>query len=179
MKFNNKLSAAVVTTLALGSTSVLAQEGLYVGAGASYIKADGEADNDIDLAAGQLKIGGYFAPYMGAELRLGTGFSEDEGADDEDRDLKLLVGLLLKGGYQVGSFYPHALLGLTRTDFECSSPCSSDADTDFSYGLGVDIDVSENYKVNVEYLNLRSGEDGADFDEVHSLTVGFTRKIAL
>ena len=67
------------------------------------------------------------------------------------------------------NIFPYLLVGFTRADVGLSNPDVDDAETDISYGLGVDMSVS-NLTVNLEYTQL---VDNGDID-LGGFALGFT-----
>lgn len=61
--------------------------------------------------------------------------------------------------------YPYVVVGFTsiRIDADFSdgsvNASSSGSDQDFSYGLGIDADMSENISMNIEYTNYFDKND--------------------
>ncbi|MDX1452580.1 MAG: porin family protein [Oleiphilaceae bacterium] len=127
-----------------------------------------ESDNgnfEADLTHISGRVGGYLNDNLALEARLGTGVTDDtinEGIfTDTDISLRYLVGAYMRIGAKAGDqLFPYLLLGFTRADFETEtgSNSSNDAETDTSYGAGIDFNLS-GLTVALEYANLVDKND--------------------
>lgn len=98
------------------------------------------------------RMGGYVNDNAAVEVRLGAGILGDE-IGTRDVDLNYQLGAYTRIGALFDNIYPYVLAGFTRAEVGISSPDVDDAETDLSYGLGVDMHVS-NLTVNLEYAQL-------------------------
>lgn len=122
------------------------------------------ADFDLELTHVSGRVGGFLNDNLALEARLGTGITDDkkEGiVNDTEVSLRYLVGAYLRAGAKIGNkLFPYVLLGFTRGDIETETGSSSDnnAETDTSYGAGVDLNLS-GLTVALEYANLIDKDD--------------------
>lgn len=125
----------------------------------------GSSTSEADITHVVGRVGGYLNDNLALEARLGTGVTDDSVdaglAADVDVSLRYLVGAYLRAGAKVGdAAFPYVLLGFTRADVESEYLGNSDtkAETDVSYGVGVDVNLS-GLTVAVEYANLVDKDD--------------------
>lgn len=119
-----------------------------------------EADGDADITHLIGRVGGYVNENLALEARLGTGVTDDT-VNDTDVSLRYLVGANLRAGAKVGNqLFPYLMLGFTRADVksESNGASESNAETDTSYGAGLDLDLS-GMTVTMEYANLVDKND--------------------
>jgi outer membrane immunogenic protein len=121
------------------------------------------------------KAGMRFNDNVSGEFRLGVGVGDDEiiGSHDSGQvpiqvELRAFYGAYMRVGKQVSHFmYPYAILGYSKlherrgnTSLDIGSSLSNvDAQvkraslSGFSYGAGVDINIREYLKLNIEYMS--------------------------
>lgn len=160
--------AVAVVAASLFSLPVLAAGDVYGGVMLSEVTHDYN-NGSADPVAVVGRLGKTISQNVAIEGRLGFGLEDDRGVD---------VGHLL-GGYVKGSlpvnrsvaFY--GILGLTnlKTTYKCNG-CSSDTETDLSYGLGVDFALDSKMGINLEWAHL---VDGPGYD-AEALSLGLTFK---
>lgn len=126
------------------------------------------ADESASLTSVEGRVGGFVNDNAAVEARLGAGILGDE-IGSRDVDLNYQLGAYTRIGAMFENIFPYLLVGFTRADVGLSNPDVDDAETDISYGLGVDMSVS-NLTVNLEYTQL---VDNGDID-LGGFALGFT-----
>ncbi len=129
----------------------------YMGADVGFMQIENDnssADADITHLTGRL--GGYLNDNVAFEGRVGLGVTDDT-VGGVDFSLRYLVGAYTRIGLPLADnkIFPYVLLGFTRADFQAEALGveTNDAETDTSYGIGADIDLS-GIALTAEYLNL-------------------------
>lgn len=151
--FKTLLAASIVSASCAASAA-----DMYAGGGVAVLDAD-----EVTLNAVYGRFGAFFNENISAEARLGLGVGDDstnyEGFDTKV-ELDNFYGVYLRGGIPAGEiFYPYAVLGYTKAKASTSTSVfgetfsGSDSDSDLSYGVGADFAVTENLKINAEYLS--------------------------
>ncbi|MQX52933.1 outer membrane beta-barrel protein [Alcanivorax sediminis] len=160
---------------ALGSLPLLANAGGF--AGLDFVSSKIEPDNTNASAkpsALQFKFGSWINKdeTLGGEVRLGLGVGDDELTRNADLEIDRSYGAYFRGQFpNTLPVRPYGLLGLTyvETTVEFDNG-GSDGENfkDLSLGLGVDVTVTNNIFVSLEYMRVvdRSG------DEVSNLALG-------
>ena len=125
----------------------------YMGVNFGFYDQEFSATSEsASLTSVEGRLGGYVNDNAAVEVRLGAGILGDEVAS-RDVDLNYQLGAYTRIGAMFDNIYPYLLAGFTRADIGLSNPDVDDAETDISYGLGVDMNVS-NLTVNLEYTQL-------------------------
>lgn len=177
------LTGSALALMSVG-TFAQAQEPVEQGyIGANYVFLTYEEDGfseDLDLGALSAKAGAKFNPYFAAELRAGFGVADESvsaGGVTAELELDYLIG-----GYGViglpteSPVYPYVVVGYTKGELTASasgpggSASFSDSESDFSYGVGANFAATEEFHVNVEYMNYLD-KDGV---EISGVSVGAT-----
>lgn len=144
--------------LALLPHTVLAQQGGpsedhgYFGGGIARVDVD-EATFNIKakLPGAYLRAGWQFNDYMSLEARAGAGLGGDK-IDGYDIKLEHFFGAYARAGLWVNdAFYPYLIGGYTRSEIKIETEAAA-SDSDLSWGLGVDIATSEQWRINLEYM---------------------------
>ncbi len=146
----------------------------YVGGGFSMVtyEADGIADVEPTALIGRLGYG--ITDNVAIEGRLGFGLSDDEiGNSGVDGKVDQIAGVYGIGHLPLAEqFSLYALAGFTYGELSVSAPgvpvSVSDDDTDFSYGVGAQFDLTRSVAGYVEWAQYF---DESDY-EVTGLTVG-------
>ena len=155
------------------ATPVLAADdgGVYVGAGVGSMGVDvgGFSGDDV----GYKVFGGWmFNPYIGAELEyLDGGTAEDRGVEIDVSGFNAS----LRGAYPISEqFSVFAKVGMLFWDADVSSSgiSGSDDGEDFSWGVGLGFDFSDNLGVTLEY----QGFEVEDTDTVDMISAGLAWK---
>lgn len=160
------LTAGILgTTLSAPALADIYKSGgpsLYAGANYTFLNVDGANGSDADVGAIVARVGGKVTPFFGLEARGGFGVTDDRIAPGTDLDLNSLFG-----GYATLNLdnespaTPYAILGFSRYEFEVSNSLGTakDDDSDFSYGIGVDLDVTQELSANLEYMRYGDQDD--------------------
>ena len=161
------LVASAITTLPARSMADDTHVKRYAALDIGFMTVEdgsGSSTSEADITHVVGRVGGYLNDNLALEARLGTGVTDDSvdaGGTEVDVSLRYLVGAYLRAGAKVGdAAFPYVLLGFTRADVERESlvDSSTQAETDVSYGVGVDFNLS-GLTVAVEYANLVDKDD--------------------
>ena len=89
-----------------------------------------------------------------------------------DVELDSVVGAYVRVGGDFEGVLPYLLLGFARTEVTASAGglSASDDESDFSYGIGLDVGSAENLSFNIEYMNYYDDSDG----DITAIGVGIT-----
>jgi outer membrane immunogenic protein len=145
----------------------------YVGAGYTMLTVSPEGGPDLDLSALGVRGGYYFNKYFSVEGRLAIGVGDDSITETVfDPVLGFITGTLTTsldyslGVYAVGhipvteQFQLYGLAGFTQhsvnlevcvTGFGCDD--ESYDDSDLSFGVGAEFDMTKNLSLGVEYVS--------------------------
>lgn len=178
----NKKSLAlmVLSAAALTCQPVLAESThgyRYIGGSIGFMNFENKGSPDASINSLEARIGGYANDYLALEGRLGIGLTDDTitvTGTDVDLSLRYSLGAYLRAGYPVSEqVFPYVILGFSRADFEVETSLGSEneAETDSSYGLGVDVEIA-NMALTAEYLNMIDKNDTT----FSGFTIGFTTK---
>ena len=151
--------------------SGLAQAEGYYGGNLSFYDYNEVGLSDSASLTGIVgRLGTTFNENFSAEVRAGFGVGDDTVSAfglNADVELDNMLGAYVRGGIPVSdSFYPYAVIGYTRIKLTASIPgfgSESESDSDLSFGLGADINITENVIFNIEYMNYFD-KDGAEID---------------
>lgn len=167
-----KLIFAAAAALFLASPSIQAQDsGVYVGAGVGSMGVDigGFSGDDV----GYKVLGGWmFSPYLGAELEY------IDGGTAEDRGFEIDISgfnASLRGAYPfTEQFSVFAKVGMMFWEADVSSfeVTGTDDGEDFSWGVGLGFDFTDNLGLTVEY----QGFEIEDTDTVDLISAGLVWK---
>ena len=147
----NTASKSIVAMVFITSSFIVQAESYFgVNLTALEASADGIPD-DATLTALSGRVGGYFNENFSGEVRVGTGINDDSFVG-VDISLETMYGAYLRAGFAAGNFYPYAVVGYTDVELEFSGFGSS-SESDTSFGLGVDITITDDIKGNAEYMN--------------------------
>ena len=174
----NKKSLAllILTSATLTSQPLLADSThgyRYVGASVGFMDIENEGVDDASINHFEGRIGGYANDYLAVEARLGVGLTDDT-VEDIDLSLRYSLGAYVRAGFPVTEqVFPYAIVGFSRADFEAEAGGETDnhAETDSSYGVGIDIEVV-NLALTAEYLNMIDKNDTT----FSGFSIGFTTK---
>jgi opacity protein-like surface antigen len=164
-----RLGAIAAIALSLGGPTLAHAAGdFYVGANFVRITDKGAEAPAIHPLVLELKGGMEFTPNFALEARVGSGIKSDSAnVSGIDVDLKVnyLYGLYAKGRYEIAGVTPYILLGYTQGKETATIPLlgmsQSEAHGAFSYGIGLDVPVSERVSINAEWANLVRGNDNS------------------
>ena len=167
-----KLIFAAAAALCVATPALAADEGgVYVGAGVGSMSVDvgGFSGDDV----GYKVFGGWmFNPYIGGELEY------IDGGTAEDRGFEIDVSgfnASLRGAFPLSDqFSVFAKVGMMFWEADVSSfeVTGTDDGEDFSWGVGLGFDFSDNLGVTVEY----QGFEIEDTDTVDLISAGLVWK---
>ena len=177
------LSSVLVTSLVSSSFAFAEgpKKGGYMGLNYSAAPLDIDGiDDELDLGALVAKAGAQITPYVAAEFRAGFGVQDDEltaGVVSFKSELDYLVGAYMLLGLPNSSpVYPYAVVGASKAEFTFelsdgfSTLSGSDSETGLSYGVGANIEISDEVLINGEYIQYFDEEDF----ELSGINVGAT-----
>ena len=150
----------------------------YVGAGYTMLTVSPEGGPDLDLSALGVRGGYYFNKYFSVEGRLAFGVGDDSvsevvdiGAGPETATLTFDLDYSL-GVYAVGhipltdQFQLYGLVGFTQHEITVGASIpslGSDSegfdDSDLSFGVGAEFDMTKNLSLGVEYVSYFTDGD--------------------
>ena len=157
-----KLSAALlVTALSLGSSATVLASERPAYLGVSYYQMTQDEDRffgEDDFSTGELMVrfGGRVTSWLSTEWRAGRTISPEEVDDDEFLH-RYMWGVYARLGIPLGRLHPYILGGYTRgqevfkDDVEGTSKGRFG---EYSYGVGLDVDVTRSIGVNIEYFHI-------------------------
>ena len=195
-----KYIAACITLAVLAAAPQAALAESYLGLNLTQMNysasvTDGvfNVATDFDIKAVSGKLGVQFHKNFSAEVRGGVGISDGDGtasvslrdpfldgvsvSADGKASLDEFFGVYIRGGVPIGdSVYPYLIAGYAQSkvtlNFGDFGDIASDSDADFSYGVGLDIKLSETLSGNIEYMNYYD-KDGF---ELSGFAIGITLK---
>ncbi len=163
------LGLASVSALTLSQTAAADMYksgggGLYAGLNYSFLDIENGSD-EVDVGALSAKVGGLVSPFFGLEARAGFGVDDDR-IDGVDYSLDNFFG-----GYATLNLAnespatPYLVFGFTRIELEAQSVLgtTTEDETDFSYGAGVNVDLTPEVAGNLEYMRYYD-KNGATVD---------------
>lgn len=157
------LSAAALATTTPATAADIYKSGgagVYGGLNYTFFNIDsGHADADVGALAA--KVGVLATPFFGVEARGGFGVDDDRvGSADVSLDNYF-------GGYATLNLAndspatPYAIFGLTRVEIEREGllTTTTEDESDFSYGLGVNVEMAPQVSGNIEYMRYFDKND--------------------
>ena len=186
MKAKHILLGCALTALSANAVAAADKTGRsYVGVGYTMLTVSPEGGPDLDLGALGVRGGYFFNKYFSVEGRLAFGVADDSisetvdvGSGPETATLTLDLDYSL-GVYAVGhiplteQFQLYGLAGFTKHEVTleacaASVGCDSESfdDSDFSYGVGAEYDMTKNLSLALEYtVYFSDGDiDGLKYD---------------
>lgn len=150
-----RLTIAAVTSalLAAGMVTVaqaqqVSSPQLYLGGDAMFWELDNKYGSDRDSVGLRLRGGAQFNEYLGVEAHLGTGGSDGRA------ELDYLAGIYGKGILPVTDLFRfYGLAGFTKVDLDF------DSDSDFSYGAGLEFDLTPQLSLGADYMRYLDESD--------------------
>ncbi|WP_144401600.1 porin family protein [Isoalcanivorax pacificus] len=174
-----------VLILMMGATVLpavaMANQHSYVGVQFSQVEYKESGVPDVEPTAIAIKAGAQLSDYLAVEARVGFGAGDDSASEGPAKltiEVDNYISAYIKPTMPLGErFSVYALAGVTRSKIKGEItgvvPATSDTDsqTDLSYGVGADLNLSTNSFVSVEYARLLNGDD-YDLDAL-SVGLGF------
>lgn len=165
MNIKNNVFLATVATAGLAfAGSATAQDmyksgtgGLYAGVNYTFMDVDydGFASADVGTLSG--KVGVMATDFLGLEARAGFGVDDDRVAGAKVELDSFFGGYATINMVNQSPVTPYAVLGFTR--IEASVGSVTDDDSDFSYGLGLNVKLAQNLSGNLEYMRYYDDSD--------------------
>ncbi|MCH8498749.1 MAG: porin family protein [Marinobacter sp.] len=163
--------AAVAATLAMPVQADIYKSGvggLYAGGNYTFFKLKPSGGSDLNLGTLSAKVGAMVTPFFGVEARAGVGVKDDSNVEITS----------FFGGYATLNFVnespatPYAVLGFTRVEVESPTltGTTKDDESDFSYGLGVNLALTREMSANLEYMRY---VDPSDY-KLDGISLGLT-----
>lgn len=175
---NIALKIAALTLGIAAFTAAHAQTGLYVGANVAKLQYAENGFPEVNPTAIAIRIGNQFNENFAAEVRLGTGLSDDTvtfaGAPITFK-VDNFVGVYAKGIIPITSWFaPYAMVGYTHGKLtgKTRGLSMSTSASDFSYGAGVDFPIAKHVSLNFEVARLFAG----DGYKVNAISAGVAYK---
>jgi outer membrane immunogenic protein len=133
----------------------------YVGVGYSMFTVSPQFLPDFDLSSLGIRGGYYFNKYFSVEGRIGFGVGDDTqnipGFGDITLEMDTMFGVYAVGHIPLTDrFQLYGLAGLTSADSTFKSPGfpdESESETDLSFGVGAEFDMTKNWSLAVEYTS--------------------------
>lgn len=138
--------------------------GAYAGANYNFFNID-SGSSDADVGGLAAKVGVLATPYFGVEARGGFGVDDDRvGGVDVSID-NYFGGYVTLNLANESPATPYAIFGLTRLEIEQKGLLftTTEDESDFSYGLGVNIEMAPQVSGNLEYMRYFD-KDGTTVD---------------
>jgi len=157
MRFLTLAALALAANAANAESMFENLDKFYVGGGVNFVDANtsDSAGNDIGFTTIEA-VGGYkHNAYLGAELRLGVGTTDEtitSGTSTVDTSIDYYASAYWRpeSANEVAKLY--GLLGFSTISI--SNGSDSDSESGFSYGAGVGFLLDENWNLNFEYRFL-------------------------
>jgi hypothetical protein len=175
---NIKSIGAVILVASIAGNVYSAEGDVYLGIGYGMVTSSVSGLPDFEPTALVVRYGNFTTDNFAAEVRLGTGLSDDTQdiglGVDVTIDIDQILGLY--GSYYSGTSSSttraYGILGFTQGEFTVSGPAFgsfSDSDSDISFGLGVNFAIGENGVINLEYMDYMEIE-GTD---ITAIAIGY------
>jgi len=170
------LATLVASLLFVATNAYAANDGFYAGVNYAHTTYKESGFEKLNPSAVMARIGKEINKNVAVEGRLAVGLSEDSitiSGTKVDLEIDNFFGVYIKGMIPSGSVTPYGVLGWGTGEVTASAPgvTVGGDDSDISYGVGLDVAVSKDTFVNVEYSRLFKG-DGFKVDAL-SLGIGF------
>jgi opacity protein-like surface antigen len=171
-------AASAVPAVAGAQQNTMAEEAnvMYGGAGLTWLGMEGPGSTEDNGVGLQGKIGYTFTPLLGVEGHFGLGLTDGSdtffdpvnGARDVDLGVDYWAGVYGRAQFPVTqSVNVYGLLGLSYVEVDFSG-FDEGSESDLSYGLGANYQLSEQLGAYAEWVSLVN----KDNIEVSGLTVG-------
>lgn len=168
-----KLSVIAMIFVAFFAVSVNAgQETMYFG-GSLYnihseiVDLDDLSDDKLDMIGGSGFFGFWISEHLSVEGRFGLGLT-DERADGITFNADYVASAFFRGSMFIeeGSIYLLAGISNAQIGWENSWQSDSENATDFSYGIGIDYNLSESNSLGIEYICIFDDKNIGDDDTI-------------
>ena len=135
---------------------------LYAGLNYSFMNIE---NGSVDVGTLSAKVGGLVSPFFGLEARAGFGVDDDRiGGVDYSLD-NFFGGYATLNLANESPATPYVIFGVTRVEVEAKSflGTTTEDESDFSYGAGVNVELAPEVSGNVEYMRYYD-KDGSTVD---------------
>jgi len=156
--------ALVAVIVVMAAASANAQRaGLYVGADLAQLQYQESGFETAKPLAIGFAAGNRFNPNFAAEVRIGTGVSDDTinvNGVDVKASIDNYAGIYAKGILPLNYLVElYGLVGYThgRIEAQAFGQRQITSDTDFSYGLGAAFEIAYNMSIDIEWARLFEG----------------------
>lgn len=158
------VAIATLSTLSATAAADMYKTGggsLFAGGNYTFVNVDGDGF-DEDLGTLSAKVGGYITPIFGLEARAGFGVADEDVGFNTDLSVNSFFG-----GYATinavnsSPLTPYGIVGFTRYELELDGPglSAKEDETDFSFGAGVNMAITEELSGNLEYMRYVDKDD--------------------
>lgn len=172
------IAIATLGTLSATAAADMYKSGggsLYAGGNYTFVDIDfGSADADLGTLSA--KVGGYVTPLLGFEARAGFGVADENvGSSTELSVNSFFGGYATINAVNQSAVTPYGIIGFTRYELELDGPGISvkGDETDFSFGAGLNVAITEELSGNVEYMRYVDTDDATADGIGLGLTVQF------
>lgn len=133
---------------------------LYAGLNYTFFNLEDDSD-DADVGALSAKVGALATPYFGVEARAGFGVDDDRVNGIDYSVDNFFGGYATLNLANESPATPYVIFGLTRVELEAEGPFTTvtDDDSDFSYGIGVNVEMAPQVSGNLEYMRYYDKDD--------------------
>lgn len=164
-----KVLALFVSVIVSASATAADNQSYFGGAYHSGVYEE-QYLSDANPASLKLKYGQYLSPNLAIEGHLLFGISDDSinvNGIDVDIELSQALSIFLKGDINLtATTNLYGLIGFSRGELEASVPefdvSVTEKDSDLSYGVGIESEISPNLLISAEYISYLS-EDTYDY----------------
>jgi hypothetical protein len=162
---------AAALSLGLWTYTGSAHAGGYVGLDGSSLAIENSLDDELNPRGMRLRLGMPVASMFDIELHLGGG--RDSETLVADRFTAVYAGAFLKGYLPVGARSAlFGLAGFTSVDLtqDIDGREFSDDRGSFSYGFGLETEISERMDLSADYMNYVRND--GPFSEITAINLG-------
>ena len=170
--------AVVVMSFCITSTA----SAFYGGINYMHTTADFAGIADATMGVLTLKGGQELNDNFAVEARAGIGITDDDLVPGVTMETDYVWGIYARPGFRAGNANVYGLLGFagvegTMTVAGDPSASGSEDETDFSYGAGVEVMVTDKMGISFEYMVLPGFDIAPGLDvEIDSLNLGVSFK---
>ena len=152
----SKLATLSILALFMVAPSLATAKEIYYGASVASIGLtdDKGSIGKISFTTLYGRLGTKWNENITGEFRLGLASSKEKYSD-QTLEIEGFGGVYMKFGTPVSdTFYPYAIIGRTRGKLGMSNNNSKSRHTasDTSFGVGVDVEISDSIAINLEYI---------------------------
>ena len=163
------LSAALLTSASLLAPA--AQAGAYLGIDGSSFSLENTSDDDLNPRGMRLRLGLRLNDVFDLEGHFGFGYDDDTSAFDEIG--AVYTSAFLKAHAPLGArSTAYAMAGLTALELTetVGTREFSDDDVSFSYGFGLETELTERLDLSADFV--RYSQQIGGFDDLSAVSLG-------